>query len=106
MLTLTHRIRLDKTSWSRLWPLLAVGLFQLWALTGHNVQALGGWMVVIHVVFLAAAIVFLVAALTLSLHGSAIVYALPPARPSLPVSEPRSHTPEADSPPPRHSVRD
>jgi hypothetical protein len=77
MLTPTHRVRLDLTTWSRLWPL-----------------------------FLVAAMAFLVTALTLSLRGSAIVYAAPPARPSLPVSKPRSHTPEADSPPPRHTVRD
>lgn len=106
MLTPTHRVRLDLTTWSRLWPLFAVALLQLWALTGHDAQALGGWMAIIHLVFLVAAMAFLVTALTLSLRGSAIVYAAPPARPSLPVSKPRSHTPEADSPPPRHTVRD
>lgn len=106
MLTHTHRVRLDLTTWSRLWPLLAVALLQLWALTGHDAQALGGWMAIIHVVFLVAAMAFLAAALTLTLRGSAIVRAAPPTRSSLPAFEPRSHTPEADSPPPRHTVRD
>lgn len=106
MLTQPHRVRLDRSTWSRLWPLLAVGLLQLWALTGHDVQALGGWMAVIHVVFLVAALVFLAAALTITLRGSAISRAAPPAQPPLPTSEPRSHTPEAASPPPRHTVRD
>ena len=106
MLTLPNRIRLDRTTWSRLWPLLAVGLLQLWALTGHGGQELGGWMAVIHVVFLVAAMVFLIAALMITLSGSLIVRGAPLARSSLPASEPRSHTPGADSPPPRQPVRD
>ncbi|MBN2692344.1 MAG: hypothetical protein JXR43_10940 [Burkholderiaceae bacterium] len=106
MLTHTHRVQLDMTTWSRLWPLLAVALLQLWALTGHGMHDLGGWMAIIHVVFLVAAMAFLAAALTITLRGSVIVRAAPPARSSLPAFEPRSHTPEADSPPPRQPVRD
>ena len=106
MLTQTLRVRLDRTTWSHLWPLLAVGLLQLWATTGHGMQELGGWMAVIHVVFLVAAMAFLATALAITLRGSVTVRAEPPARSSLPAFEPRSHTPEADSPPPRHTVRD
>ena len=106
MLTPTHRIRLDLTAWSRLWPLLAVALLQLWALSGHGAHDLGGWMAVIHVVFLVAAMLFLATALTITLRMPAARRAEPPAQWLLPASEPRSHTPEADSPPPRHAVRD
>lgn len=106
MLTQPHRVRLDRTTWSRLWPLLAVALLQLWALTGHSMHDLGGWMAILHVVFLVAALVFLAAALTITLRGSAISRAAPSARSPLPTSEPHSHTPEAARPPPRHTVRD
>lgn len=106
MLTHTHRVRLDLTTWSRLWPLLAVGLLQLWALTGHGTHDLGGWMAIIHVVFLVAAMAFLAAALTISLRGSPIVRAAPLGQPPFPASQPRTCIPEVDSPPPRTTVRD
>ena len=106
MLTLPNRIRLDRTTWSRLWPLLAVGLLQLWALTGHGGQELGAWMVVIHVVFLVAAFAFLAIALTIALHTPTTRRAEPPAQPRLPASDPQGHTPEVANPPPRRTVRD
>lgn len=106
MLTQTHRVRLDRSTWSRLWPLLAVALLQLWAITGHGGQELGAGMVVIHVVFLVAAFAFLAIALTIALHTPTTRRAEPAAQPRVPASDPQGHTPEADSPPPRQSVRD
>ena len=73
------RLRLPQGPILRAWPLLAVALLQLWALTGHGPQELGGWMAVIHVVFLIAAIFFLAAALIITLRGSVVSRAAPPA---------------------------
>ncbi|MHB1669010.1 hypothetical protein [Thiomonas sp.] len=106
MLPNQHNPRLDFRTLMHLWPLLAAGLFGLWALTGHSPHALGGVMALLHLVYVFAAIWLLMTAFALSIRPALIKKTDRPADPLAADAGPPSRKPEPSTPPPRTTVRD
>lgn len=88
------------------WPLFAAALVVLWSLLGQAPFEAGALLTVIHVVYLVGAVLLLLAAITITLRQPPVLRTARTFAPALPKPGPCDHTPEADTPPPRHTVRD
>ena len=90
----------------RAWPMLLAALIMLWSLAGHPPQAAGGWMAVIHVVYVLGIVWLLTMATTIAMEALGSRPAGLTPEPGLPDIAPPSRKPAPDTPPPRHTARD
>lgn len=88
------------------WPLFVAALVVLWSVSGQAPLEVGSLLAVIHVVYLVGVVLLLIAAITITLRHPPIGRTLRSLEPALPQSSPCDHTSKADTPPPRHTVRD
>ncbi|OIQ82578.1 hypothetical protein GALL_356480 [mine drainage metagenome] len=80
------------------WPMLVAALIMLWSLSGRPPQAAGGWMAVIHVIYVLGIVWLLTMATTIAMEAlGSRPGGLTPA-PGLPDIAPPSRKPASVSP--------